>query len=106
MTGPEGELTHILKEWTEKQESLSAEGLDSKAVANLATDRQRNNDLTFLKRALEDPLQLQLMLTLSWATVVLMRSTTNAFTSRYSFKIKLICVSKYTFAIGEARKEH
>ena len=49
MTGPEGELTHILKEWTEKQESLSAEGLDSKAVANLATDRQRNNDLTFLK---------------------------------------------------------
>ena len=49
MSGPEGELTLILKEWTEKQESLSAEGLDSKAVVNLASDRQRNNDLTFLK---------------------------------------------------------
>ena len=36
-------------EWKEKQELLAAEGLDSKTVANLATDRQRNNDLTTLK---------------------------------------------------------
>ena len=49
LTGPEGEMTTILKEWSEKQEALGAEGLDSKAVANLASDRQRNNDLTTLR---------------------------------------------------------
>ena len=49
LTGPEGEMTTILKEWSEKQEALGVEGLDSKTVANLASDRQRNNDLTTLR---------------------------------------------------------
>ena len=49
MTGPDGEMTMIMKEWEAKQKELAAEGLDSKSVANLATDRQRNNDLTTLK---------------------------------------------------------
>ena len=49
MTGPDGDLTKIMQDWKEKQDSLAAEGLDSKTVANLALDRQRNNDLTSLK---------------------------------------------------------
>ena len=51
LSGPEGELSSIMKEWNEKQDELAAQGLDSKTVANLATDRQRNNDLTELKAA-------------------------------------------------------
>ena len=46
---PEGEMSTIMKEWKEKQDALAEEGLDSKTVVNLAADRQRNNDLTFLK---------------------------------------------------------
>ena len=49
ISGPDGDMTKIMLEWKEKQELLAAEGLDSKTVANLATDRQRNNDLTTLK---------------------------------------------------------
>ena len=49
MSGPEGDMSMIMKEWEAKQKALAAEGLDSKSVANLATDRQRNNDLTILK---------------------------------------------------------
>ena len=49
MSGPEGELSSIMRDWEVKQKELAAQGLDSKTVANLATDRQRNNDLTVLK---------------------------------------------------------
>ena len=49
ISGPDGDMTKIMLEWKGKQELLAAEGLDSKTVANLATDRQRNNDLTTLK---------------------------------------------------------
>ena len=42
-------MSTIMKEWKEKQDALAEEGLDSKTVVNLAADRQRNNDLTFLK---------------------------------------------------------
>ena len=49
ISGPEGEMSTIMKEWKEKQDALAEEGLDSKTVVNLAADRQRNNDLTFLK---------------------------------------------------------
>ena len=51
MSGPDGDMTSIMKEWKTKQESLAAQGLDSKTVSNLAVDRQRNNDLTTLKAA-------------------------------------------------------
>lgn len=51
MSGPDGELSSIMREWKEKQELLAAQGLDAKTVSNLATDRQRNNDLTILKEA-------------------------------------------------------
>ena len=49
MSGPEGDMSKIMKEWKEKQEELAAEGLDAKTVSNLSVDRQRNNDLTSLK---------------------------------------------------------
>ena len=49
ISGQGGEMSIIMKEWKTKQEALAAEGLDAKTVANLATDRQRNNDLTVLK---------------------------------------------------------
>ena len=51
MSGPDGDMTSIMKEWKQKQESLAAQGLDSKTVSNLAVDRQRNNDLATLKAA-------------------------------------------------------
>ena len=38
-----------MREWEVKQKELAAQGLDSKTVTNLATDRQRNNDFTVLK---------------------------------------------------------
>ena len=49
ISSPDGEMTSIMREWKTKQEALAEEGLDAKTVANLATDRQRNNDLTILK---------------------------------------------------------
>lgn len=38
VSGPDEDMTKIMLEWKAKQESLAAEGLDSKIVANLATD--------------------------------------------------------------------
>ena len=42
-------MTKLMVEWKVKQEALAAEGLDSKTVASLGIDRQRNNDLATLK---------------------------------------------------------
>jgi len=49
ISGPEGEMSAIMKEWKEKQDALAEEGLDSKTVVNLAAERQHNNDLKSLK---------------------------------------------------------
>ena len=49
LSGPDGDMTKLMVEWKVKQEALAAEGLDSKTVASLGIDRQRNNDLATLK---------------------------------------------------------
>ena len=45
LTKRDGPIHTIMKKWEENQKALKTEGLDSKAVANIAADKQRNADL-------------------------------------------------------------
>ena len=49
LTEKDGELPGIIKEWEERQRDLKKEGLEAKEVGNIASDKQRNADLTKLK---------------------------------------------------------
>ena len=48
MTSSTGAFTSLIREWEDKQQKLKEDGLDNKGVANVAMEKQRNNDLAFL----------------------------------------------------------
>ena len=45
IAGKGGALPHIIQKWEEGQQELKKNGFDSKEIANLSVDKQRNSDL-------------------------------------------------------------
>ena len=44
-----GRIPEIMNDWSTRQMELMQEGLATKEIANIATDKRRNKDLDFLK---------------------------------------------------------